>query len=143
MPGPQEEQNLQMPHPQDWQGRQRPRNRPVGGGGGGTCAQLELTDALSRKNFDILDVKTAIPSWYFLSFSALARQIGTVGVKTKAFRFCYVSQKYSVKRDIKLLVAVDDVWDVNFSLLKLAIAKSDGSSLGGWGSPVKSDFVAG
>ena len=66
-----------------------------------------------------------------------------MGVKTKAFRFCYVSQKCSVKRDIKPLVAVDDVWDVNFSLLKLAIAKSDGSSLGGWGSPVKSDFVAG
>ena len=64
-------------------------------------------------------------------------------VKTKAFRFCYVSQKCSVKRDIKLLVAVDDVWDVNFSLLKLTIAKSDGSSLGSWGSPVKSDFVAG
>lgn len=64
-------------------------------------------------------------------------------VKTKAFRFCYVSQKCSVKRDIKLLVAVDDVWDVKFSLLKLTIAKSDGSSLGGWGSPGKSDFVAG
>ena len=64
-------------------------------------------------------------------------------VKTKAFRFCYVSQKCSVKRDIKLLVAVDDVWDVNFSLLKLTIAKSGGSSLAGWGSPVKSDFVAG
>ena len=122
MPGPQEEQNLQMPHPQDWQGRQCPRNSPVGGREG-TCAQLELTDALSRKNFDILDVKNGNPKLIFW--------------------FCYVSQKYSVKRDIKLLVAVDDVWDVNFSLLKLAIAKSDGSSLGGWGSPVKSDFVAG
>ena len=58
-------------------------------------------------------------------------------VKTKAFRFCYVSQKCSVKRDIKLLVAVDDVWDVNFSLLKLTIAKSDGSSPGGLGFTCK------
>ena len=66
MPGPQAEQNLQMPHPQDWQGRQRPRNSPVGGGG--TCAQLELTDALSRKNFDILDVKNGNPKLIFSLF---------------------------------------------------------------------------
>ena len=66
-----------------------------------------------------------------------------MGVKTKAFRFCYVCQKCSVKRDIKLLVAVDDVWDVNFSLLKLTIAKSDGSSPVGWGTPLKNDFGAG
>ena len=53
-----------------------------------------------------------------------------MGVKTKTFRFCYVSQKHSVKRDIELLVVVHDVQDVKFFLLKLAIAKSDGSSLG-------------
>lgn len=49
----------------------------------------------------------------------------------KGIQIFYVSQKHPVKRDIKLLLAAHDVWDVKFSLLKLAIAKSDGSSLGG------------
>ena len=44
MPGPQAVQNLQLPHPRDWQGGQMPRSRP------GECwAQLELTDALQTK----------------------------------------------------------------------------------------------
>ena len=45
MPGPRAAQNLQMPHPRDWQDRQMPRSSPGGGGGGGCWAQLELTDA--------------------------------------------------------------------------------------------------
>ena len=51
MPGPRAEQNLQMPHPRDWQGRQMLRSSAGGGGGGGgerrDWAQLELTDALA------------------------------------------------------------------------------------------------
>ena len=43
MPGPRAVQNLQMPHPQDWQGGQMPRSSPGGGG----WAQVELTDALT------------------------------------------------------------------------------------------------
>ena len=42
MPGPQAAQNLQMPHPRDWQGGQMPDISP--GGGGVAWAQLELTD---------------------------------------------------------------------------------------------------
>ena len=42
---------------------------------------------LSNVNVDITDIKTATGSWYFLSFSALIRQIRTAGVKTKAFKF--------------------------------------------------------
>ena len=38
-------QNLQMPHPRDWQGEQMPRTSR--GWGGGVWAQLELTDALA------------------------------------------------------------------------------------------------
>ena len=49
MPGLRAVQNLQMPHPQDWQCGQMPRSSPGGGGGGGGggwgWAQLELTDA--------------------------------------------------------------------------------------------------
>ena len=41
MPGPRAVQNLQMPHPRDWQGGQMPRSSPGGG-----WAQVELTDAL-------------------------------------------------------------------------------------------------
>ena len=41
MPGPRAVQNLQMPHPRDWQ---MPRSGPGGRGGGG-LAQVELTDA--------------------------------------------------------------------------------------------------
>ena len=47
MPGPRAVQNLQMPHPRDWQGGKCPavaRGRGGGGGGGG-WAQVELTDA--------------------------------------------------------------------------------------------------
>jgi len=39
-------QNLQMPHPRDWQGGQMPRSS-LGGGEGG-WAQLELTDGVFR-----------------------------------------------------------------------------------------------
>ena len=42
-PAPWAVQNLQMPHPRDWQGGQMPRSSPGGGGG---WAQGELTDAL-------------------------------------------------------------------------------------------------
>ena len=42
MPGPLAVQNLQMPHPRDWQGVQMPRSSPGGRGG---WAQVELTDA--------------------------------------------------------------------------------------------------
>ena len=35
MPGPRAAQNLQMPHPSDWQGGQMPCSSPAGGGGGG------------------------------------------------------------------------------------------------------------
>ena len=42
MPGPRAVQNLQMPHPQDWQGGQMSRSRPGGGEG---YAQAELTGA--------------------------------------------------------------------------------------------------
>ena len=42
MPGPRAVQNLQMPHPQDWQGGQMPRSSPGGGEG---YAQAELTGA--------------------------------------------------------------------------------------------------
>ena len=44
MPGPRAVQNLEMPHPRDWQGGQMPRSSPGGGG-----AQVELTDALHKK----------------------------------------------------------------------------------------------
>ena len=44
MPGPRAAQNLQMPHPRNWQGEQMPCSSPGGEGG---WAQLELTDALS------------------------------------------------------------------------------------------------
>ena len=37
-------------------------------GGGGTCAQLELTVALSSENFDILDVKNGNPKLIFSLF---------------------------------------------------------------------------
>ena len=49
MPGPQAVQNLQMPHPRDWQGGQMPRsNQRAGGLGAGVidwCIsfRLELT----------------------------------------------------------------------------------------------------
>ena len=43
MPGPRAVQNLQMPHPRDWQGGQMSRSSPGGEGG---WAQPELTDAL-------------------------------------------------------------------------------------------------
>ena len=43
MPGPRAVRNLEMPQPQDWQGRQMPRSNL--GGWGGAWAQLELTDA--------------------------------------------------------------------------------------------------
>ena len=43
MPGPRAAQNLQMPHPRDWQGGQMPRSSP-----GGALAQLELIDALQK-----------------------------------------------------------------------------------------------
>ena len=33
MPGTRAVQNLQMPHPRDWQGGQMPRSSPGGGGG--------------------------------------------------------------------------------------------------------------
>ena len=42
MPGPRAVQNLQMPHSRDRQGGQMPRSSP----GGGSWAQVELTDAL-------------------------------------------------------------------------------------------------
>ena len=46
---------------------------------------------LSNVNVDVTDIKMATGSWYFLSFSALIRQIRTAirtaGVKTKAFKF--------------------------------------------------------
>ena len=45
MPGPRAVQDLQMPHPRDWQGGQMPRSCPGGGG----WAQVELTDALIWK----------------------------------------------------------------------------------------------
>ena len=35
MPDPRAAQNLQMPHPRDWQGRQMTRSIPEGGGKGG------------------------------------------------------------------------------------------------------------
>ena len=35
MPGPRAAQDLQMPHPRDWQGGQMPRSSPGGGGGAG------------------------------------------------------------------------------------------------------------
>jgi len=44
MPGPRAAQNLQMPHPRDWQAGQMPRNSS----GGGSWLQLELTDALLK-----------------------------------------------------------------------------------------------
>ena len=47
MPGPRAVQDLQMPHPRDWQGGQMPRSCPGGWGGG--WAQVELTDALIWK----------------------------------------------------------------------------------------------
>ena len=37
-------------------------------GGGKTCARLELTDALSSKNFDILNVKNGNPKLIFSLF---------------------------------------------------------------------------
>ena len=46
MPGFRAEQDLQMPHPRDWQGRQMPPSGAETGGGGG-WAQLELTDELA------------------------------------------------------------------------------------------------
>ena len=45
MPGSRAVQNLQMPHPRDWQGGQMPRSSPGGGG----WAQVQLIDALSEK----------------------------------------------------------------------------------------------
>ena len=38
IPGPRAQQNLQMPHPWDWQGGQMPRISPRGGGEGGLGA---------------------------------------------------------------------------------------------------------
>ena len=40
-----------------------------------------------ERSFTSRTSKMATGSWYFLSFSALTRQIRTAGVKTKAFRF--------------------------------------------------------
>ena len=37
MPGPRVAQNLQIPHPRDWQGGQMPRSSPRGGGGLGAA----------------------------------------------------------------------------------------------------------
>ena len=45
MPGPRVAQNLQMPHPRDWQGGQK---APISPGWGGDWAQLELADPLSE-----------------------------------------------------------------------------------------------
>ena len=49
MPAPRAVQNLQMPHPRDWQGGQMPRSNPGGGGVG--WAQVELTDIFARNLF--------------------------------------------------------------------------------------------
>ena len=43
MLGPRAVQHLQMPHPRDWQGGQMPRSCR----GGGSWAQVEVTDALA------------------------------------------------------------------------------------------------
>ena len=66
-PAPRQRKICKCPTPSTDKAGNAPCNSPVGGwGGGGTCAQLELTDALSRKNFDILDVKNI-----FFSLSVL------------------------------------------------------------------------
>ena len=41
MPGPRVVQNLQMPHPRDWQGGRMPRSGPGGGGEGEGWAQIQ------------------------------------------------------------------------------------------------------
>ena len=46
MSGPRAVQNLQMPHPRDWQGGKMPRSSPGGEG----WAQVELTDALPQND---------------------------------------------------------------------------------------------
>ena len=48
MHGPWAVQNLQMPHPRDWQGGQMARSSPEGG-----WAQVELTDALFHTTYYI------------------------------------------------------------------------------------------
>ena len=68
-PAPRQSQMCECPTPQDWYGCQCPCTSPGGGGGGAlTCAQLELTDALSSENFDILDVKNSNPKLMFSLF---------------------------------------------------------------------------
>ena len=62
-PVPGQSKICKCPTPRDWQGRQCPCNSP-----GVTCAQLELTDALSSENFDILDIKNSNPKLIFSLF---------------------------------------------------------------------------
>ena len=62
MPGPQAAQNLQMPHPQDWQ---MPCSSP-----GGSWAQMELTDALIiniLKSIHFLISLNDIIAWFICS----------------------------------------------------------------------------
>ena len=51
MPGPRAVQNLQMPHPRDWQGGQMPRSSP--GGGGWAQVELDDLDVPMKKNGDL------------------------------------------------------------------------------------------
>ena len=62
-PIPRQSKICKCPIPQDWQGGQCPHNSA-----GRTCAQLELTDAWSSENFDILDVKNGNPKLIFSLF---------------------------------------------------------------------------
>ena len=71
MPGPQAVQNLQIPHPRDWQGGQTPRSCPGGG-----WAQVELTDALISKNVNQLTILFALEGTTYIWAVSISQQTG-------------------------------------------------------------------
>ena len=58
MPGPWTVQNLQMPQPRDFPGTDLAgKCRAVAGGGGGRCAQVELTDAYTYPESWLVNIR--------------------------------------------------------------------------------------
>ena len=86
-------QNLQMPHPRDWQGMQMPCSSPGRGGGGGKggWVQLELTDALRKHQKYILVCLWNVHCFNHTIVYLLAFYLIVIVIKLSIISFSYLS----------------------------------------------------